>query len=585
MRTKITPDLIKAYTQENKRHKLYADSIKIMNRIKVHADGEYPGDIIDERRPNESEENKKYRKKIYVEITKETVSRILTALCKIRKSPDWTTIYPKDQPKRLNEGETLQAYLEKSFPIFKHIDNYVFDVLLKQYLIDPNGVVAIMPLYQIEGNELVQPFPFVFNSNQVLEYRDKDFCLLQSTDKAEYTEEGNTYRNGNVFYVINTDRIQQWRQIDTKGTLSLNFEYVHNLGEMPVFKLGGVIKKAEDASYLFESRIDAIVPRLTEAVREYSDLQIDVVMNIHSEKWEYENECSDCGGHGKVIKNETSVTCAKCKGTGSEPESPFKKTVIKRQMVGEVPVPNPPKGYIFKQPELIKIQDDRIEKHIYRALSAINMHFLEQTPANQSGYAKDVDRDEVTTFYNSIAEDIVNRKDKLIYFITQMRYKVIIPEDRLRISMLPTIPVPDRFDVLSSTMLIKEIQEAKTAKINPVLISAMEVELASKKYAHDPSIKTLLENTILLDPFPSMSREEKDNMLLNGGVSKVDYVISCYIYDFVRRAMNEDQNFALMKLSDKQKKIETYAQEKLKKIDNKAKVLEMVPPADEEEAA
>ena len=57
---------ISQYHTGGKRHQFYAETVKQYHSIKTHALGEFPKELISERRPGESETIKKYREKIYV---------------------------------------------------------------------------------------------------------------------------------------------------------------------------------------------------------------------------------------------------------------------------------------------------------------------------------------------------------------------------------------------------------------------------------------------------------------------------------------------------------------------------------------
>ena len=57
--------------------------IEMAERIRVHADGRMPKNIILERRPNESEAIKEYRSKIYEPITETTIGKVFTSLEKM----------------------------------------------------------------------------------------------------------------------------------------------------------------------------------------------------------------------------------------------------------------------------------------------------------------------------------------------------------------------------------------------------------------------------------------------------------------------------------------------------------------------
>src|SRR6202021_223709 len=106
-----------------------------------------------------------------------------------------------------------------------------------------------------------------------------------------------------------------------------------------------------------------------EAAREYSDMQAEVVQHIFSEKWEYATQkCEDCmdpmtgvsTGKIKTGNGKRLVTCTKCNGTGTMGTGPYKKIVLRqgKAALGESDIPTPPAGYIQKQTDIVKLQDD-----------------------------------------------------------------------------------------------------------------------------------------------------------------------------------------------------------------------------------
>ena len=63
----FTPQELKAYFSDdaNARHCFYQKSVDEAKEMSVHADGSYPCELLDERRPNEPTEVQEYRKKIF----------------------------------------------------------------------------------------------------------------------------------------------------------------------------------------------------------------------------------------------------------------------------------------------------------------------------------------------------------------------------------------------------------------------------------------------------------------------------------------------------------------------------------------
>ncbi len=581
-----TPDLLQQYANLTLKYKGFQVATDLYEDIRVHADGEMPKDVIEERRPSESERIKEYREKIYVPITEATVSKVITSLSKIRRSQDWSIEYNVNAIPGIvagREGETLQDYCETNYPYFKSVTNWVFSVMLKAMLVDANAIEAIWPINRElqSSTEFLKPFSLIFHSDQVLDYAMDDYAVLLSTDSYIYRDKNNTQREGMVIYIVDTGRVQRWVQVDYDKTMRLEWSYDHGLGYAPIRRLGGVFYKAYDNIFVYKSRIQAMVPRLKEAARIYSDLQAEIVQHVHSDKWLFSNtECRHCNGNGFINGNKSN-TCSDCHGVGYVATSPYTNMVLRppNNVEGMSQIPTPPAGYIQKTDVALMVDriDQQVKDQLKEALAAINMEFLAQAPLNQSGTAKEVDKDELNNFVHSVAEDIVNAMDWQYQVINDYRYKLLIPSFKDRRAMLPSIPVPEKFDLLSSTLLLDDLAKAKQNGINPVILNELQLEYTAKKFYNDHRVKDELESIFALDPFPNISEDDKMSRLSNEGISLEDYVISSNIQQFVRRAMEEQPTFASLSMADRKRVIAGYAQEIIKNNSAKMSIKSLLP--------
>ena len=568
----ITPENLKKAISA--RHQNYEQTINEAEKLKVHAEGRVPEKLINERRPSEPENIKDYRKKIYVPKTQNPINKVLNSLEKIRRSQDWVISYNPDAvPAKIAEVETLEQYCEINYPIHTSLTNWMFAEGLQNYLLDANGVFAVLP-YEMPASsgDYVKPYVVYFDSKSVLDFVDGDYAILRSNDKSTFTSPAgrNTYTNGEVYIVLTDTQYLRLEQTDINRSFAVTEEYSHNIGVLPAFRAGGKFWKRENGATLYKSRISSMIPSLDEAAREYSDLQAEIVQHIHSEKYAYTNtECPTCKGTCKTFKDGKEETCQVCGGAGSILNvSPYGMHLITTgRKMEEYQLPTPPIGYVQKGTEIAKLQDERVRQHIYDALSTLNMEFLAETPLNQSGVAKQVDKDELNNFVNSIAEDIVRIMDDVYYFINEYRYIGILPDKTKREMMLPGVNVPTQYEILSSTYLIDEIKTAKDSGIHPSIRRALEIDYAKKKFYTQLSVSYEAELCFELDPLYGVTEDEKMTRKANGGVTDTDYIISCNILQFIQRAMDEDADFYRRNLSEKQAKIKAFAEEKKKEIE------------------
>ena len=542
----VSPSFLEPYLMQGLRHEDYDDAVEMYEELETHADGEYPGELIDQRRPAESDEIKHYRKKIFVPITKPVFTKVYNSLMKIRKSQDWMISFPNELPAVIAEDESPEKYLMYKMPRNGSITNWMFSVCFKQYLIDANAAVLTLPTnWEKQDNQYYEPYPMIFNSEDVLDYKEGLYYVLKEHDE-------------DLYWVIQPDIIQKFEVKDY--AVREVFQMVNTLGYIPVRHLYGMIIENYKDRALYESRISGIVPKMNEALREYSDLQAEIVQHIHSTMWSMQpQQCGRCKGLGEIPKeNSAPIKCPSCSGKGLLPLNPFEHLVLPAPRPGDPAIPTPPIGYVTKQTDIAKLQEERIRQHIYDALSAINMEFLAETPLSQSGVAKQVDREELYSFVHSIAEDIVRIMDEIIYDICAWRYSGVTSDIR---ALLPYIPVPERFDMLSGKVLVDELTSMVNAKVDPAIINAAQIELAGKKF-NDSDVKDLVVLKLKLDPFAGVPEENISLQRMYNAIDQNDLIIHANINKFVIRALEEVQDFANLSYADQMAVMLRYSQER-----------------------
>lgn len=577
----FTQQEIDDFVKDRSYHVFYKDAVDIAEMMCVHADGGKNPDgtvtarlskLLYERRPNEPLEIMEYRKKRFIPKTKPTFSKIFSSLQKIRRSSDWSIRY-EGEFSRIAEGETLEEYCDENYPGFTSLTNWVFTLMLRKYLIDPNAVVYVAPITtDVPENEYLQPIAQIFDSKNVIEFVQDDYAVLLNPNGALYYSGGKPVK-GRSYIICTTMQILIYDQVDGRGKIMLTNTIDHNLGYLPAFKLKGVLIEQVGNSFLYESRIAGIIPELDEAITEYSDLQAAKVLHIYPERWEFtQNECTSCKGTG-VRKNPlftgpdcgcaAEIACGKCTN-GYVVAGPYSKILVRpvgnAAIEGVAQIPTPPAGYVEKDIAIVKVMEESVDAHIHNALAAINFEFLDKAPLAQSGVAKSFDSDEMSNTAHSIAEDIVAAMDNIYWLIALWRYKALYPVDDI-MEMVPTIAVPEKFDILSASHTQEEIKAAKESKTNPVIVSALEIDYATRRFNAEPEVRDRVQLILKLDPLPNISEDDKMSRLSNKGITLESYVISSNIQSFVQRAIEEDKGFVDMELSKQQEVMQKYAEE------------------------
>ena len=546
----FTEQYIKSFLSNNpKQSQTYRQAKDAAEKMLVHSKGRLPKKLLEERRPHETEAAKAYRLKIFEPITKGAFGKIVNVLKRIPKAEGYYTKWP-DMPALVAKDETLKHYCEEVYPGFVSIEEWMWKYALSMMVTDPNALMCVFPINmdKTDEKEYYKPFVNIYESAKVVEFTHEQYAILKEKDN---------------YIFVDTVAIYRYKKVKDNYVQDMAFQ--HKLGVLPVKQMGGFIEDTEDGNILYESFIAGILPHFNEAIREYSDIQAEVVLHMHSERWSWAGqECKSCAGVGFTNKPGQKLNCDECSGTGYRPKSPFSEIIVKStgNEALESKAPIPPAGYIQKSVDIVKIQDERIKSHINEGYAAINFEFISTIPANQSGIAKDYDRQELEGFLHSIASNMVDIKNWSVKIISLYRYSKILNKTEL-FDCLPIINVPCKFDVESVDYKLQVIKGAKDANIGISILRTLSIDFVNKTFSDDPEEKAYNELCIELDPLFGYSIDDKTTLSNTKAVTNVDIVISANISSFVDRALDENEKFASLEHSKQMEIIEKYAQDKI----------------------
>jgi hypothetical protein len=530
------------------KHRFYDRSVKITKKLEAHSKSDYPKDIIEMVRPNETFEQKEYRKNAFTPVTRTYFSKVVSTIAKIERAQDWVINFP-------DSDMGLKEYASENYPSFDSVDNWFFSLQLREMCDDPNGVIAVFPLPKTNPNndaETVSPYTFWFESENVIDFVDGKYAVLRSEDKSPIMVNGDSKKDGLMYYIFDTDSWTIATQVGEKSEYIFTYEIQpHYVGSLPCFKIGGIIEEFESGQMLYDSFIGDCLPFWDEALRRYSDLQVQMVLHVHSEKWEIEDTpCRTCQGSGTIKSSymgngNHQIACTSCNGLGNvSTRTPFGvKTIKPASKTGiqdSVSIPTPPMGYIDKPIDQTKFIHDQVQENIESGLAAINMEFLMYEPENNSGIAKSLDRQEMNSFFFMIARHIVNNVlNPCYYYIAKWRYGMIYSEDDI-MTALPNIKVPTDFDILTQDIITQRLTNAKQAGLSPGLMSQLELQYAEKEFGEQS------DQVLMLKAISNVTVDEKMTILSNKGCSNEDYILSSKLPFFVNKATNTVKDFLKM---------------------------------------
>ncbi len=591
----MTPqEIIQHYIKGTRRHAAYFEGVDIANHLSFHIDGYKPDTLknipdhakdfmrllglstdenpyfqklIDERRPGETKKIQEHRRIIYSSITKEPFGKVINSLNKIVRSDDWKIDY-SDSDTIDQKGENLEDYAEKNYPGFGSLTNWAYTFGLKKMLADPNGLIVTIPInFEAATNEFLKPVAIYVKSENVVFYEPGHMVAYKSSRVIDL-QLGKQVIQVPVYVIISTEFIWETHQIDKDGNMGLDEKLKFTEPMFPVIQNGGVIDRLINNIPIYNSFLDPMLPSSDEAAREYSDMQAEVLLHIHSTLAVIQGDnCAKCKGTGQIPKEGGAITCGDCKGKGALSVNPYEQIVVRVRGIDKQQLPFPPAQYITKSTDIAKLQNERIKDHKFNALASVNMEFLAKTPLSESGVAKQVDKEELNNFVYSVAFHLVrNMLDPIYKFITNYRYALLIPNIDKRKELLPLIQVPEHFDLLTENNMIEQIKQAKEASIDPTIVKEMQVDYINKKFRDQTDVRKELIASIDVNPFPTSTTEEIIEMEMNRDITKEDAVTSIYASYFVQKLVEEDKKFLDLNFKQQLEKVRAMTNEKVKEL-------------------
>lgn len=544
-------------------HAFHTASVEINRALEVHAcDDKLPEELLKKARPNEADIYQKWRLERWTPITKPYWDKVLFNSAKVGRAEDWHIGFP-DIDSRVPEEESLKKYLTVNYPYWDSFENWFWKVCWPNMFKDPDGVICVLPLPKENyGNdtEYLKPFTYIYKSCQVVDFKEGEYAVIESDEKTIVTNGTKQEACGRVLIFITENQITEARQYGKLQDWTFEYSYPgagesgiydHNIGSLPVYQLGGLLKEFKPGYKLYESFISPCIPHWNEAVMDYSDHQVNKAIHLHPDKWSFAtSQCPTCTGTGKINgEGKEKLVCKSCQGLGKvQVQTPFGETILKvAEQSGPnsfVGAPTPPKGYINRPMESLQFLKDEYLGDIKEGLGALNMEFVMNIPGDQSGIAKAYDRDPLVSYYEMLGKHIVeNIFVPSFYYISKWRYGYSIPDEAKIDELQPKMSIPKRFDIVISSMLSESLKSAHDAGMGASVTSPLETQFARKQFGENSIQAIITEIVSQHDPLTGKTDDEKMVILSNKGCTQEDYILSSKIYAFVRRAMVEVKDF------------------------------------------
>jgi len=520
---------------------IYVDSVLMAERISVHADGDkFPDLLFKTKAPNETAEEFEYRKGIYKSRTHSYWEDAMGTVNRIWNPSNYTI----EEFNELSQFESNppEEYILKDYPAYNSLIKYFESVVTDFKIKDPNAVLAVKPreipkTLDEDGNlvndetELIEPIAIVYEAKQIVQFRMEVNAVILLEEKSIVSTGNRKVREGLIFELYDKDQIWRATQIGDKNKFTFEIElyYEHNLGYLPVWKLGGKpVQKL--AQILFKSYFLPAVPNLDAAALNYSNLDISIYNHAFPQRWELVEDCTVCTGNGFTMHDNNRVNCDKCEGVGRRPiTSPTGIKQIKMpsrtQDTQIADIPLPPSGYIAPDTQILTFLQETIDNDLVQAFLFVNIPLSNtRVQGSETALGKMIDREELFSFLFLIASESFELLKNSMRAIGQMRYADFELQD---------IKAPVSFEIRSEQELIEEIEKAKIAGLPSIAIAELLKDFMRKRFNNNTRIEEIIDTVFKVDALILDSQQDILMKLSSGQIQKWEAVLHNNIFKFL----------------------------------------------------
>lgn len=525
----------------------YAGRVENSDRIRLHAEGYKAEQMLELYRPNLNVAQRQGQLANARLITQTHFARLVNTFSKVLTAQDYHLSWSDTTGTLLAEQlEKYREYTTQQYP-YGTLDEWIMQQGLPAKLIEAGGVYAIVPS---EKGPVVK----AFRAEQVKYHIPGHLCIVS------------TGSIGNESYLVYTPEITV-RYVQVKGAAQRKFEpqvLYQTYGEAGGYKwmfaqpIGGRVVDISQPN-VQASLVAGVLPYWDEAFVNNFDRAQSVRDHAYPLAWAFvQSQCQTCNGTGNlgnkglVASPGKQNKCSTCNGVGVVQQlSPYGMLAIRPSRANEEgSVPTPPMGYVQRDIAPLEFLSNHIREMVYQGYSALGLEYLGQEQLNQSGIAKDYDREPVRATLRVFAESFIGQNLRWIdtSLALAMFYAdglIYTPEDVQDAAsfIAPTRTIPNEFDVLTISTSQSVLKAAREAGADAYTLASLEQQFALRAVGDDVDLRQIIELRGVLDPMSGYTLDQKITLRDTGAVTLADFVVSTNIERFIARARRDNPNF------------------------------------------
>lgn len=592
-------------------HHGYSFAVNMYERIKVHAElseDSYPEKIFRSRAPRMTEDENKYLKDNYKQVTLPVYLDMSNTVNRIFHDANYNLTYQVEES--IGDEKTLQEYLETEIPELGSLENYVKTVVKHNKLTDANGYVAVKPKeIQVEVNDdgeiirddriLNEPIPVYYSCTQVIAEETDEYVLFLTNEKSEVEYGGKKNQmKGYVFEFYDTENIYIIRQVGKfiDFTFEILLYYNHGEGVLPCIKMKGV-PMIVNGKIIWASPFMYAVDLLDLVALNSSYLTVIIAGCVYPYRVMYGDECefeytdhagvkSMCmDGYVNDSAMESKLICPGCKGSGLKSRiSPFGVMLIKTPSSvsqGDAPLNQAPMEFVspsMSTPEFLmkKISSDEMRArnilHLNTSSSNVQGGDSQVNPGAETATGQVMDLKALYAFIKPISDQIFYIWEYLIDRIGFQRYG----EKYQR----PLLTYPNTFDFYTESDYMNNIAAAVKSGMPPFIVRTMLYNYLKSMFYNEKQTADVFDLIYNSDRIITMSTQDASLALSKGLVERWELILHESALTFVNELVQENENFFDQELEDQK----TALIDKAKAKADEVKLLTQTSPQDNIEA-
>jgi len=478
------------------------------DRMIVHTQGKPSSRLINTRRPNESEDVKKYRIDNFRPVTQAAFNQASDNAKRVLSHSSVEVIYPE----KIKDFMFSDSFNGTDYMNYKK--NYYFDKMIDA----ANAFMVWWPIGQIgDVTKQVSVEPIIVMPEDVVHATDEVFTFLSSEKSWVEVGQGESAPIGQVFYIIGEKEI--WKKSQVGRIDSIEFEYaiyaVNPCGYVYPYQLGGkeTIVEIEgknrygqddeiEVKY-FKSFFSHALAYADECLARFSDNQ-GVAVRCSSPLMEVESVKCTAGCKNGFVEMWDSekkkilgtTACETCHGRGKVPITGSPYGVITRperqKGVGEFDNTDiPTVRFIHPEVGILDYSDRTWQDYLKMTKDSLALLRIDQA---QSGVAKEIDRENQLSVLDVLAAYLYKGSVVQDFMII---HKFLYPS--LDFPQV-TINLPSSFIIKSPGEILEDIKILRDQGAPDFIIIEKTREYIQKAYGSDQFRMKIFDVLVALDP-------------------------------------------------------------------------------------